>query len=82
MYLFGTGDNTTESLCARWATLGAFYTFMRNVCNSKTFVFLRSLDEISQHNIDNGISQEFYVWPTVAQAARNAIDIRLVIAIS
>lgn len=54
----GFEGNTTESLCARWAMLGAFYPFMRN------------------HNNLGSLDQEFYLWPTVTQAAKNALDIR------
>ncbi|KAF9443144.1 glycoside hydrolase family 31 protein [Macrolepiota fuliginosa MF-IS2] len=54
----GFAGNTTETLCARWAMLGAFYPFMRN------------------HNADTSISQEFYLWDSVATAARNAINTR------
>jgi alpha-glucosidase len=54
----GFGSNTTETLCARWATLGAFYPFSRN------------------HAANDAIQQEYYIWPTVAEAAKTAYGAR------
>ncbi|KAJ4356810.1 uncharacterized protein N0V89_004847 [Didymosphaeria variabile] len=54
----GFGDNTTATLCSRWAWLGAFYPFFRN------------------HNGFDSIAQEFYLWPEVIEASKNAIDTR------
>lgn len=54
----GFNDATYDLLCARWATLGAFYPFYRN------------------HADISAPFQEFYRWPIVADAARQAIKRR------
>jgi alpha-glucosidase len=57
----GFGGTTNEHLCARWATLGAFYPFYRN-----------------HGNLDSP-PHEFYRWPSVTQAAKNAIHARYIL---
>ena len=54
----GFSGVTNELLCARWATLGDFSPFYRNLGSR------------------SAPPHEFYRWPLVAQAARNAIIIR------
>jgi alpha-glucosidase len=54
----GFNNNTWETICARWAMLGAFSPFYRN------------------HADISASHQEFYLWPTVAEAAKIAIDAR------
>ena len=54
----GFNGNATETMCARWAMLGAFMPFYRN------------------HAVDTANHQELYLWESVAEAARKAIDSR------
>lgn len=54
----GFNFETWETLCTRWAVLGAWYPFYRN------------------HADISAPFQEFYRWPQVADAARDAIKTR------
>lgn len=54
----GFNFETWETLCTRWAVLGAWYPFYRN------------------HADITAPFQEFYRWPQVADAARDAIRTR------
>ena len=42
------------------------------------FFFRRNLTHLCsrQHNQDTSISQEFYIWASVTEAAKYALDIR------
>lgn len=51
----GFGGNVTETLCARWATLGSFYTFFRNhaeiFANSQEFYRWDAVAEAARNGI-------------------------------
>ena len=54
-----------------YAQCAAFFYLMAWILNVDGPSFI-------QHNGDIYISQEFYMWPSVTQAAKNALDIRFV----
>ena len=47
-------------------------------CSALFFYLMLNADGPSSSIMQTSISQEFYIWPSVTQAAKNALDIRFV----
>ena len=76
----GYALDTTSTLCARWAMLGALgYPFYRNHEATGTCFPIAASSRMQKQQLTWNIgvvSHEFYRWPIVASAARKAIKAR------
>ncbi|KAJ7700869.1 alpha-glucosidase [Mycena rosella] len=69
----GYAENTTETLCARWAMLGAFYPFMRNhnadTSNSQEFYRWPLTTEAAKNVLDMRYRLLDYIYTSFHQAS-------------